>query len=220
MKETLTDLTIEKRTPGAETIDEGEKLVEEANEIINPAAKESSLQDLQQKIADTKKMDGFQIEKTRGEVEQIKSEKENQERKKEEQEKKKQFITLAIGAIIDDLKDRVGFKPNETLSEFQARKKEENSTFFGRFKNSLSASSEILQKLAALEYKKANATGGENIELIKTEATFSSKGTDKAIEAAYLSVYPDGDYKAYKKEIDKDASGRIGTQLERNKWQA
>jgi len=156
---------------------------------------------------------GSKYDSTLGEVKEMQQEKSNQEKHKE-------FIKAAMEAMINDLKNQVGFKPGESLEDYRARKAQEGSTFFGKIKGALSANKEILQKISELEFKKANASGGENIELVKVAATFCSKKVDDEISRIYQEAFPDKNFKDYNKIIQENAADRIGTNIERNKWAA
>jgi|GEM_PF-2184438 len=192
---------------------EGVKTPEVSKDLANQALENPELTfSLETAKAEEQEVGG-KYDKTLGEVKEMQQE-------KSKQEKQKEFIVAAMEAIIDDLKNQAGFKPGESLEDYQARKTQEGSSFFGKIKGALSANKEILQKISELEFKKANATGKENIELVKVAATFCSKKVDDEIARVYQEVFPNQEFGNYKKMVEKDASDRIGTNIERNKWAA
>lgn len=199
--------------PKAENLDEGDKLVNEAKGIVNPVAKENSLQDLQQKTADTKKLDGFQMEQTKGEVEKIK-----------EMEVKKQWLTKAVDIMINDLKTSAGFQGEETPAQFTSRIR---AGFTGLFKGAkefaASGKLEKAEKIYSLMNIKNHITGADtdNLETFKAMATFLSGKGEKEIAAAYKEFYPEGDYKKSSNEDYRKMSHTLdgGGGVSNNSWQ-
>lgn len=210
MKENLNDV-LEREPVAPRNPEDMSALAEEVVKSVAEKNQGEDIQKIQTEIAETKKMDGFQLEKTRGEVEKM-----------SEIEKKKQWVTRALEIMIADLKEQAGFLEGETPQQFNKRLEEGFTGIFKGFKKIASAAKiEMAEQVYSLIALKNQVTGKESVEALKVKASHLGKDAEAKLEAAYREIYPQGDYKKesndeYQK-ISKRVSGAGG--VTSNTWQ-
>lgn len=210
MKENLNDV-LEKEPVVPRNPEDMSALAEEAVKSAVEKNQGEDIQKIQAEVTETKRMEGFQLEKTRGEVEKM-----------SEIEKKKQWVSRALEIMITDLKERAGFLEGETPQQFNKRLEESFTGIFKSFKRMAStAKVEMAEQVYSLMALKNQITGKESVEALRLKASLLSKGVESKLAAAYQEIYPQGDYKKesendYQK-ISKRVSGAGG--VANNTWQ-